>query len=111
MTDGEELGNPVKSIAVRASEASKVAEMLNAHIWNLRISNTGLEIKKNHLDDLVELLNRNWDAIFSVWPFDQPQSTVCVLICLGRLCGSLNIMVIYLCMPFIPTYFPISLWI
>jgi LmbE family N-acetylglucosaminyl deacetylase len=72
LTDGEELGNPVKSIAVRASEASKVAEMLNAHIWNLRISNTGLEIKKNHLDDLVELLNRNWDAIFSVWPLDQP---------------------------------------
>ena len=72
LTDGEELSNLNKSIYVRASEANRVADSLNATVRNLGISNTKVVVKKEHIDELASWLNEDFDAVFTVWPVDVP---------------------------------------
>ena len=72
LTDGAELSNPINSIPIRKKEAEQVASKLNASIENIGIDNVSMNITTKHFDDLVSLLNKEWSAVFSVWPIDQP---------------------------------------
>ena len=72
LTDGAELSNADDSPRTRAEEAAKVAQKLNAEISSLEINNITLEIQNEDLDTLVQLINKGWDTIVTVWPLDQP---------------------------------------
>lgn len=72
LTDGKELSNPEKSVEIRRKEAKEVCVSLNARMEYLNIDNVTLDIEQDHLQKLVNLLDNDWDAVFTVWPLDNP---------------------------------------
>lgn len=72
LTDGKELSNPEKSVEIRQKEAKKVCDSLNARMEYLNVDNVTLNIEQNHLKKLVNFLDSEWDAVFTVWPLDNP---------------------------------------
>lgn len=72
LTDGAELSNPVNSITTRDKESDLVCSELKAKKYNLGIDNIGLGVSKEKINQLVEILNNDWDVIFAVWPLDNP---------------------------------------
>lgn len=72
LTDGAELSNPINSIITRDQEASEVCNKLNAKKYNLGIDNINLGLPPGKIDELVQILNKKWDLIFTVWPLDNP---------------------------------------
>lgn len=72
LTDGKELSNPEKSVAIRREEAQTVCDNLGAEMDCLNIDNVSLHIEKEHVEKLVNLIDQDWDAVFTVWPLDNP---------------------------------------
>ncbi|MBT8261666.1 MAG: PIG-L family deacetylase [Bacteroidia bacterium] len=72
LTDGAELSNPDNSVTTRQTEALKVCENLNANMLELGIDNISMKVTNDHIGKLVTWLEEDWDAVFAVWPVDQP---------------------------------------
>ena len=72
LTNGAEISNPEESVPVRHNEAEKVCAALGAEMIQLGIDNVSLEVNKTHVETLSQWLDRGWDAVFAVWPVDQP---------------------------------------
>ena len=72
LTNGAELSNPTNSISVRKKEAKLVCNRLQSNMMELGIDNIALDLDSNSLKTLKKWLNEEWDAVFTVWPLDQP---------------------------------------
>jgi len=72
LTNGAELSNPLDSVPVRQVEAKKVCEALGADMRELGIDNVSMNVEESHVAQLTQWLNEDWDAVFAVWPVDQP---------------------------------------
>lgn len=72
LTNGAELSNPINSVLIRKEEAKKVAQKFNAEILELGIDNISMKIEQKTYLKLREILNNDWDTIFTIWPADQP---------------------------------------
>ncbi len=73
LTDGRELSRPEKAnVDRRKEEARKVCEALGAEMRSLDIDNTTMAITSAHTEELNRWLQEGWDAVFTVWPLDQP---------------------------------------
>lgn len=72
LTNGAELSNPIKSVVIRKEEAETVVKKLNSEVLELGIDNVSMEIEKKTLGKLTQILNNDWDTIFTIWPVDQP---------------------------------------
>jgi len=72
LTNGAELSNPQDSIPTRHTEAQKASLRLNAELQELGIDNISMKIEATHHSKLITWLNQDWDAVFTVWPLDQP---------------------------------------
>ena len=89
-TNGAELSNPVDSVPIRQKEAVEASSKLNAELRELNIDNISMKIDATHLETLKTWLNEEWDAIFTVWPLDQPpKHRVCSYL-LGKTMASSN---------------------
>lgn len=88
LTNGAELSNCVESIAIRNEEAKCAAKTYGGDVEFLGIDNISMEIQERTLERLVALLDNSWDAVFTVWPLDQPpKHRLCAYIvgrCLAR---------------------------
>jgi LmbE family N-acetylglucosaminyl deacetylase len=72
LTDGAEASDPESSVPTRREEAARASSLLGAQMEELGIDNIELEIDSNKLTKLVEWLDQGWDAVFTIWPLDQP---------------------------------------
>lgn len=72
LTDGSEISNPIASIETRRKEAQQLCEKIGVAYVELGINNVNLDIQNKHMQQLVGLLNKDWDLVYSVWPIDQP---------------------------------------
>ena len=72
LTDGAELSNPIDSVVTRRKEAENLCNYLKVGIRNLEVCNINLKINKYHIKTLTSWFREDWDAIFTVWPVDQP---------------------------------------
>jgi LmbE family N-acetylglucosaminyl deacetylase len=72
LTNGAELSDPETSVPIRQKEAAKVCASLKAEMRELGIDNISMKIEEDHIGKLVTWLDEEWDAIFAVWPVDQP---------------------------------------
>lgn len=72
LTNGAELSNPVESVAIRHKEATEVCKLLKSNMMELGIDNVTMQVEKEHVETLKEWIEQPWDAIFTVWPLDQP---------------------------------------
>lgn len=72
LTNGSELSNSIDSKSIRKKEAKSVCNMLNSTMLELKIDNITMSVQNEHFDTLIKWLNKDWDAIFTIWPIDQP---------------------------------------
>ncbi len=72
LTNGAELSNPKKSVAIRQKEAQVVCKALGSTMMELGIDNISMNIEADQIEKLKDWLNQDWDAVFGVWPVDQP---------------------------------------
>ncbi|WP_221258880.1 PIG-L deacetylase family protein [Flavobacterium okayamense] len=72
LTDGKEMSNQESSVEIRTKEAKEVGKFLGAKIKNLAIDNVSLQIENHHIKQLETWINEDFDAIFTVWPLDNP---------------------------------------
>jgi len=72
LTNSAELSNPEESVIMRQQEAQTVCSELGATMMELGIDNISMKVEKEHLETLKYWLNQGWDAVFTVWPVDQP---------------------------------------
>ncbi len=90
LTNGAEPLHPIGSVSIRREEAKNVCDVLGAEMRELGIDNISMEIDPSKLTTLIEWLDEDWDAIFSVWPLDQPpKHRVCSYI-LGKALSNSN---------------------
>ena len=90
LTNGAELSNPENSIEIRRQEAKLVCEELGCKMIELGVDNITMDINKNHIDTLENWIHQDWDAIFSVWPIDQPPKHRLCAYLLGKVIASSN---------------------
>ncbi|GAA4772150.1 MULTISPECIES: PIG-L deacetylase family protein [Flavobacterium] len=81
LTDGANALNPSETKKIRSEEAKKVALKLNADCIEIGIPNNTMEIKCEHLEQMVSVFNsKKWDSVFTVWPMDYPpKHRICAL--------------------------------
>jgi LmbE family N-acetylglucosaminyl deacetylase len=72
LTDGAELSNAQESVERRKKEAQALCDNIGGQYIEIGINNVSLGIRNKHLNSLIQLLNKDWDMIYSVWPIDQP---------------------------------------
>jgi LmbE family N-acetylglucosaminyl deacetylase len=72
LTNGAELTDPETSVAIRHKEAINATRTYSGKAEFLDIDNISMDILEEHTEKLVGLLNERWDAVFTVWPIDQP---------------------------------------
>jgi LmbE family N-acetylglucosaminyl deacetylase len=72
LTDGSELSNPKESVEIRRKEAQELCRNIGVQYIEIGINNVSLGIKNKHMSSLIQLLNKDWDIVFSVWPIDNP---------------------------------------
>jgi LmbE family N-acetylglucosaminyl deacetylase len=72
LTNSAELSNPEESVTKRHLEAQTVCTALNSTMRDLGIDNISMTVQKKHIETLKDWLSQDWDAVFTIWPVDQP---------------------------------------
>lgn len=73
LTDGRPTGENADIIVEeRNKEAKKVAHKLGANLINIAINNVTLEVTKSCYENLIQLLEIKYNAIFTPWVLDSP---------------------------------------
>ena len=73
LTDGRPLGKDAeKMVKTRLEESKKVVKKLNANLINIEINNVNLDVDKQKFNQVLRLLDNNYDAIFTTWVLDSP---------------------------------------
>lgn len=73
LTDGRPLGTKAEDIVrIRRNEAVRVAQALSATMNEIGINNVTLDVNQQHLTQIRDLVTSDVDALFTVWPLDNP---------------------------------------
>ncbi|MEL6812518.1 MAG: PIG-L deacetylase family protein [Bacteroidota bacterium] len=90
LTNGAELSNPSNSVTIRREEAKAVCKDIDAEMLELGIDNIDLSITPSHVKELKSWMEKDWDAIFTIWPVDQPPKHRLCSYLVGRVMASSN---------------------
>ena len=73
LTDGRPVSKDwKKEVVIRSIEAKRVANKLNAKIYEIGIDNVKFDVQQSQLKRIEEILKEPFDAMFTVWALDAP---------------------------------------